>query len=85
VEGTRCEGGGKYKYHRIYVTNDLIALNENTQLNHSNIMTTTLLSKKHSKSDGNGVNGVNNNKGLLNDKKDNDKKGGNVIKQNPRT
>jgi hypothetical protein len=31
------------------------------------------------------VNGVNNNKGLLNDKKDNDKKGGNVIKQNPRT
>ena len=50
---------GKYKYHRIYITNDLIALNENTQSNHSNIMTNTLLSKKHRKNNGN--NAVNNN------------------------
>jgi hypothetical protein len=60
---------GKYKYHRIYITNDLIALNENTQSNHSNIMTNTLLTKKHRKNNGNNC-GNNNNESKATSKDD---------------
>ena len=36
---------GKQKYHRVYITNDLIALNENTHSNHSGVFTNTLSKK----------------------------------------
>ena len=49
---TRTFLDGKHKYHRIYITNDLIALNENTHSNHSNVLTNTL-SKKLRKNNNN--------------------------------